>query len=130
MEFTLSAKLLKSGMIVSVMTLISRVLGLVRDVVTANVLGAGAMADVFLMVNRIPNFLRRLFAEGAFSAASWAATSSALGPAGWAGAGAGAAASGAASSLEQAARDRPNASAMPQRRARDGLEVVTVMSFP
>ncbi|TXH94691.1 MAG: murein biosynthesis integral membrane protein MurJ [Rheinheimera sp.] len=69
MEFPLSAKLLKSGMIVSVMTLISRVLGLVRDVVTANVLGAGAAADVFLMVNRIPNFLRRLFAEGAFSQA-------------------------------------------------------------
>ncbi len=65
----MSAKLLKSGMIVSAMTLISRVLGLVRDVVTANVLGAGAMADVFLMVNRIPNFLRRLFAEGAFSQA-------------------------------------------------------------
>jgi len=64
-----SAKLFKSGMIVSAMTLISRVLGLVRDVVTANVLGAGAMADVFLMVNRIPNFLRRLFAEGAFSQA-------------------------------------------------------------
>lgn len=65
----MSAKLLKSGLIVSAMTLISRVLGLVRDVVTANVLGAGAMADVFLMVNRIPNFLRRLFAEGAFSQA-------------------------------------------------------------
>lgn len=65
----MSAKLVKSGMIVSVMTLISRVLGLVRDVVTANILGAGAMADVFLMVNRIPNFLRRLFAEGAFSQA-------------------------------------------------------------
>lgn len=65
----MSAKLLKSGMIVSVMTLLSRVLGLVRDVVTANVLGAGALADVFLLVNRIPNFLRRLFAEGAFSQA-------------------------------------------------------------
>ena len=65
----MSAKLFKSGMIVSVMTLVSRILGLVRDVVTANVLGAGAMADVFLMVNRIPNFLRRLFAEGAFSQA-------------------------------------------------------------
>lgn len=65
----MSAKLLKSGMIVSVMTLMSRVLGLVRDVVTANVLGAGSLADVFLLVNRIPNFLRRLFAEGAFSQA-------------------------------------------------------------
>ena len=65
----MSGKLLKSGMIVSFMTLISRVLGLVRDVIVANVLGAGAMADVFFMANRIPNFLRRLFAEGAFSQA-------------------------------------------------------------
>ncbi len=56
-------------MIVSVMTLISRVLGLVRDVVIANVMGAGAMADVFLFANKIPNFLRRLFAEGAFAQA-------------------------------------------------------------
>ncbi len=37
--------------------------------IVANVLGAGAMADVFFMANRIPNFLRRLFAEGAFSQA-------------------------------------------------------------
>ncbi len=56
-------------MIVSVMTLVSRVLGLVRDVVIANVMGAGAMADVFLLANKIPNFLRRLFAEGAFAQA-------------------------------------------------------------
>jgi putative peptidoglycan lipid II flippase len=68
-EQSVSGKLLKSGMIVSFMTLISRVLGLVRDVIVANVLGAGAMADVFFMANRIPNFLRRLFAEGAFSQA-------------------------------------------------------------
>ena len=65
----MSEKLIKSGMIVSVMTLISRVLGLVRDVVIANVMGAGAMADVFLLANKIPNFLRRLFAEGAFAQA-------------------------------------------------------------
>jgi putative peptidoglycan lipid II flippase len=64
-----SAKLLKSGLIVSFMTLISRVLGLVRDVVVANFIGAGAAADVFFFANRIPNFLRRLFAEGAFSQA-------------------------------------------------------------
>ena len=51
------------------MTLISRVLGLVRDVVIANVMGAGAMADVFLFANKIPNFFRRLFAEGAFAQA-------------------------------------------------------------
>tara|TARA_R110002050_G_scaffold12166_2_gene40223 strand:+ start:1023 stop:2618 length:1596 start_codon:yes stop_codon:yes gene_type:complete len=51
------------------MTLISRVLGLVRDVVIANVMGAGVMADVFLFANKIPNFFRRLFAEGAFAQA-------------------------------------------------------------
>nr|WP_280514145.1 MULTISPECIES: murein biosynthesis integral membrane protein MurJ [Vibrio] len=61
--------MLKSGMIVSAMTLISRVLGLVRDVVVANLMGAGASADVFFFANKIPNFLRRLFAEGAFSQA-------------------------------------------------------------
>jgi len=56
-------------MIVSCMTMISRVLGLVRDAVVANLLGASAAADVFLFANRIPNFLRRLFAEGAFAQA-------------------------------------------------------------
>ncbi|MGQ0286428.1 murein biosynthesis integral membrane protein MurJ [Pasteurellaceae bacterium 22721_9_1] len=65
----MSKRLLKSGIIVSTMTLLSRILGLVRDVVIANIIGAGAAADVFLFANRIPNFLRRLFAEGAFSQA-------------------------------------------------------------
>lgn len=65
----LSKGLLKSGIIVSAMTLLSRILGLVRDVVIANIIGATAAADVFLFANRIPNFLRRLFAEGAFSQA-------------------------------------------------------------
>lgn len=51
------------------MTLISRVLGLVRDVVVANLMGAGTSADVFFFANKIPNFLRRLFAEGAFAQA-------------------------------------------------------------
>jgi len=51
------------------MTLVSRILGLVRDIVVANLMGAGAAADVFFFANRIPNFLRRLFAEGAFSQA-------------------------------------------------------------
>jgi len=51
------------------MTLISRVLGLVRDVVIANLMGAGSSADVFFFANKIPNFLRRLFAEGAFAQA-------------------------------------------------------------
>lgn len=61
--------LFRSGMIVSAMTMLSRILGLVRDAVTANLLGAGAAADIFLVANKIPNFLRRLFAEGAFAQA-------------------------------------------------------------
>ena len=61
--------MLKSGIIVSFMTFLSRILGLVRDVVVANFLGAGAAADVFFFANKIPNFLRRLFAEGAFAQA-------------------------------------------------------------
>ncbi len=63
----MSKRLLKSGLVVSMMTFISRVLGLVRDIVVANLMGAGASADVFFFANKIPNFLRRLFAEGAFS---------------------------------------------------------------
>lgn len=51
------------------MTFISRILGLVRDIVIANLMGAGAAADVFFFANKIPNFLRRLFAEGAFAQA-------------------------------------------------------------
>ncbi|QLB13639.1 putative peptidoglycan lipid II flippase [Bisgaardia hudsonensis] len=65
----MSKGLLKSGIVVSSMTLLSRVLGLVRDIITAQLIGAGVAADVFLFANRIPNFLRRLFAEGAFSQA-------------------------------------------------------------
>lgn len=65
----MSKKLLRSGAIVSVMTLISRILGLARDVVVANMLGANAAADVFFFANKIPNFLRRLFVEGAFAQA-------------------------------------------------------------
>ena len=65
----MSRKLIKSGLIVSVMTLVSRVLGLVRDVVVARLMGDGAAADVFFFANKIPNFLRRLFAEGAFAQA-------------------------------------------------------------
>lgn len=65
----MSKRLLRSGIIFSAMTMISRVLGLVRDVVIANLLGASAAADVFILTNKIPNFLRRLFAEGAFAQA-------------------------------------------------------------
>ncbi|MER2494175.1 murein biosynthesis integral membrane protein MurJ [Catenovulum sediminis] len=65
----MAKSLLRSGMIFSLMTLVSRILGLVRDVVIANLLGAGAASDVFILTNKIPNFLRRLFAEGAFAQA-------------------------------------------------------------
>ncbi len=51
------------------MTMLSRVLGLVRDIVIAKVFGASANADAFFVAFKIPNFLRRLFAEGAFSQA-------------------------------------------------------------
>lgn len=51
------------------MTLISRVSGLIRDVVMANVLGSSALADAFFVAFKIPNFLRRIFGEGAFSQA-------------------------------------------------------------
>lgn len=61
--------LARSGTIVGLMTLISRVLGFVRDQVLAIVFGAGPVTDVFLVAFKIPNFLRRLFAEGAFAQA-------------------------------------------------------------
>ena len=51
------------------MTLLSRLLGFVRDVVIARIFGAGPLTDAFFVAFKIPNFLRRLFAEGAFSQA-------------------------------------------------------------
>jgi putative peptidoglycan lipid II flippase len=65
----LSLRLLKSTFTVGVMTTISRVFGLVRDILIARLFGAGAGMDVFIVAFRIPNFLRRLFAEGGFSQA-------------------------------------------------------------
>lgn len=61
--------LMRSGLVVSAMTMLSRVMGLVRDVVVATFLGAGNGADAFFVAFKIPNFLRRLFAEGAFNQA-------------------------------------------------------------
>jgi putative peptidoglycan lipid II flippase len=55
--------------VVGGMTLISRILGFVRDVVIARYFGADAGTDAFFVVFKIPNFLRRLFAEGTFSQA-------------------------------------------------------------
>src|SRR3569832_505465 len=59
--------LLKSTASVGAMTLISRILGIVRDMVVARTFGASTGADAFFVAFMIPNFLRRLFAEGAFS---------------------------------------------------------------
>ena len=63
------SKLFRSTFIVSSMTMLSRILGLVRDMVLMGVFGAGGLMDAFLVAFKIPNFLRRLFAEGAFSQA-------------------------------------------------------------
>lgn len=65
----MSKSLLKSSGIVSLMTLLSRVLGFVRDVMFASAFGASAGMDAFLVALKIPNFGRRMFAEGAFSQA-------------------------------------------------------------
>ncbi len=61
--------LLRSSALVGSMTMISRVLGLLRDIVIAAFVGASANADAFFIAFKVPNFLRRLFAEGAFSQA-------------------------------------------------------------
>lgn len=64
-----SGGLLRSSLIVGVMTMLSRVLGLIRDVVVAGYFGASGASDAFFVAFKIPNFLRRLFAEGAFAQA-------------------------------------------------------------
>ncbi len=61
--------LLKSTATIGSYTLISRVLGYVRDVTIASGLGASMLSDAFLVAFKLPNFLRRLFAEGAFNSA-------------------------------------------------------------
>jgi putative peptidoglycan lipid II flippase len=64
-----TGSLLRSLATVSGMTLLSRILGFVRDFVIARAFGAGMMTDAFFVAFRLPNLLRRLFAEGAFSQA-------------------------------------------------------------
>ncbi len=61
--------LIKSSGIFGLMTFLSRILGFIRDMVAAYVFGAGPGYDAFLLAFRIPNLMRRLFAEGAFSQA-------------------------------------------------------------
>lgn len=64
-----SRSLLKSSGLVGVMTMLSRIFGLLRDMIVAQYFGASASADAFFVAFKIPNFFRRLFAEGAFSQA-------------------------------------------------------------
>ncbi|MEP7312818.1 MAG: murein biosynthesis integral membrane protein MurJ [Pseudomonadota bacterium] len=63
----MSRTILRSTSITGVATLLSRVTGLLREMVQAQAFGAGVLMDAFLVAYKIPNFLRRLFAEGAFS---------------------------------------------------------------
>lgn len=60
---------LKSSSVVTLMTFLSRILGLIRDIFIAKLFGVSGLTDAFLVAFRIPNFFRRLFAEGAFSQA-------------------------------------------------------------
>src|SRR5579883_2296593 len=61
--------LLRSAATVGLLTLMSRVLGFLRDMLTAAFLGAGPVTDAFFVAQRLPNLFRSLFAEGAFNAA-------------------------------------------------------------
>src|SRR5471030_2095592 len=65
----MSKSLFKSTAVVGSMTFVSRIFGFIRDMVTAHLFGAGAAFDAFLVAFKIPNFMRRLFAEGSFSQA-------------------------------------------------------------
>jgi len=62
-------RIIKAAVTVGSMTMISRILGFLRDVIIAKYFGATAGADAFFVAFKIPNFFRRLFAEGAFSQA-------------------------------------------------------------
>ncbi len=61
--------LFKSASVVSLLTLLSRITGLVRELLIASTFGASAMTDAFNVAFRIPNLFRRFFGEGAFSQA-------------------------------------------------------------
>src|SRR5450830_309215 len=61
--------LLRTLSAISSMTMLSRITGLLRETLIARAFGAGGMTDAYIVAFRIPNLLRRLFAEGAFSQA-------------------------------------------------------------
>ena len=62
-------RLLRSSAVVGALTMVSRVLGFVRDMLLAAALGTGPVSEAFVVALRFPNLFRRLFAEGAFNAA-------------------------------------------------------------
>ena len=64
-----AVSLFKSASTVSLLTLASRITGLVRDVLMTSVFGVSALTDAFYVAFRIPNLFRRVFGEGAFSQA-------------------------------------------------------------
>ena len=61
--------MLKGVLTVGGWTMVSRVLGFARDMLIAAILGAGPIADAFVVALKLPNLFRRLFGEGAFNAA-------------------------------------------------------------
>src|ERR1700692_456578 len=66
---TILRRMLKSVLTVGGWTMASRVLGFIRDMLMAALIGAGPVADAFFVANKLPNLFRRLFGEGAFNAA-------------------------------------------------------------
>ena len=66
---TIRMSLIKSAATISGLTLLSRITGVVRDMLIARYFGATAETDAFYVAFRLPNMLRRLFAEGAFQQA-------------------------------------------------------------
>lgn len=60
---------LKSAFVVSLFTLMSRILGFIRDVLIAKYIGSSVLSDVFFTAFKLPNFFRKIFAEGAFNSA-------------------------------------------------------------
>ena len=65
----MSGRIFKSTAVTGVATLVSRITGLAREMIYAQQFGASAFMDAWLVAFKIPNFLRRLFAEGSFSQA-------------------------------------------------------------
>jgi len=62
-------KLLRSTLVFTAMTFLSRIAGFVRDMLQATLFGTGGAMSAFIVAYRIPNFLRRVFAEGSMSMA-------------------------------------------------------------